>query len=49
MLVVGRETGVGPVGHSAGLRGGVRSSESDQLYSVSVKGCHVWGLSAGSV
>jgi hypothetical protein len=45
---------MGPTGHSAGLRGGVGSiflgsSESVQLYWVSVKGCHIRGLSAESV
>jgi hypothetical protein len=54
MIAVGRETGVGPAGHSAGLRGGVgstfsQSSESVQLCSVSMKGCHVRGLHTGSV
>jgi hypothetical protein len=40
---------VGPTGHSAGLRGGVGSSESVQLCWVSVKGCHVRGSRVGSV
>jgi hypothetical protein len=49
MVVARRETGAGPAGHSAGLRGGVGSNESVQLCSVSVKGCHVRGLPIGSV
>jgi hypothetical protein len=45
---------VGPADHSTGLGGGVRitflgSSESVQLCWVSVKGCHVRGLPAGSI
>jgi hypothetical protein len=38
IIVFGRETKAGPAGHSVGLRGGV-----------SVKGCHVRGLSVESV
>jgi hypothetical protein len=46
--------GVGPIGHSAGRRVGVRaiflkSSESDQLCWVSMKCCHVRELSVGSI
>jgi hypothetical protein len=44
-----KETEVGPVGHSAGLRGRVGSSESIQLCWFSVKGCHVQGLPIESV
>jgi hypothetical protein len=49
MVLFGIETEAGPLGHSARLRGGVGSSESVQLCWVSVKGCHVWGLSTESV
>jgi hypothetical protein len=54
MVVFERETDVGPVGHSVGLRGGVgstffRRSESVQLCWVSVKGCHVRKLPTESV
>jgi hypothetical protein len=54
MVVLGRETEAGPASHLVGLRGGVGStfvgsSESIQLCWVSVKGCHVWGLTAGSI
>jgi hypothetical protein len=40
---------VGPIDHSAGLAGGVGSSESIQLCWVSVKGYRVWGPPARSV
>jgi hypothetical protein len=49
MIVFERETEAGPVGYSAGLRGGVRSSESVQICWVSIKGCHIRRLSAESV
>jgi hypothetical protein len=40
---------VGPADHSAGLGGGVESSESIQLCWVGVKGYRVRGPPAGSV
>jgi hypothetical protein len=49
MGVFVRETEAGLVGHSAGLRGGVGSSESVQLYCISVKGCHIRGLPVESI
>jgi hypothetical protein len=52
---LGRETGYGPVGRSAGVLWIVsgapflRSSGPAQLCWRHVKGCHVWGLPVGSV
>jgi hypothetical protein len=54
LVLFGRETEAGPIGHSTELRSGVgstfsRGSESVWFYWVNVKGCHVWGPPAGSV
>jgi hypothetical protein len=49
MVVFGRETEADPVDHSAGLRGGVRSSASVQLCWASVRGYHIQGPPAESI